>query len=245
MSLGKHTIAFFWVGENVNIPQTLVQSVRLVMGNEVNLIQLTNKKTQEVRGVNNVHRFDLSSQIMIARLEAYAQYEPESEFTFFCDADCIFINKLKIPTQSNNNIFLSPRVKDFKINHNYPEYYKEFLNKTANEVMPFLFCAITTRGNQQFFFKSLLKTCKELPERFHRWYGDQYALFLKTEGKLKDFETLDPNIYQHEIKEILTLNHLQKIHMNGVQMLHFKGPKSKELTGQALALLKYYLKIQN
>ena len=93
MSLGKHTIAFFWVGENINIPQTLVQSVRLVMGSDVNLIQLTNKKTEKVKGVNNVHRFNLSNQIMIARLEAYAQYKPESEITFFCDADCIFINK--------------------------------------------------------------------------------------------------------------------------------------------------------
>ena len=75
--------------------------------------------------------------------------------------------------------------------------------------------------------------------------GDQYALYLMTEGKLKSFETLDPNIYQHEIKEILTLNYLEKMHVNGIQMLHFKVPKSKGIIGQALVLLKYYLNTQN
>ena len=245
MTLSNYSIVFFWIGENIEIPNKMVQSIKLVMGEEIKVIQLTNKITDKVKGVSSIRRFNLSDKIMIARLEAYAQYEPVSQFTFFCDADCIFINKLEIPEHNNNNIFLSPRIRDFKINHNYPEYYEEFVNKKASEVMPFLFCALGTKGNQQFFFGTLLETCKNLPDRFHRWYGDQYALFLMTKGKLKNFEFLDPNIYQHEIKEILTFNYLKKIHMNGIQMLHFKGPKSKELIDQAIVLMKYYLKTQN
>lgn len=243
--LNESSIAFFWIGEKVEIPQVLVNSIRLVMGNEINVIQLTNKSTNEVEGVNEVRRFDLSNQIMVARLEAYSQYVPQTENTFFCDADSIFINKLKLPESNSNKIFLSPRKHDFKINNTYPEFYEEFVGKTANEVMPFLFCAIATQGNQQIFFETLLETCKKLPERFHRWYGDQYALFLETRDKLDNFKLLEPNIYQHEIKESLMYSYLEKAYNKGVQMLHFKGPHSKILQGQAIELLDFFYKKLN
>ena len=96
---------FFWIGEKVEIPQILVNSIRLVMGDEINVVQLTNKSTNEVGGVNEVKRFNLSNQIMIARLEAYSQYVPLTENTFFCDADSIFINKLELPENNSNKIF--------------------------------------------------------------------------------------------------------------------------------------------
>ena len=50
----------FWVGENTDIPVSLVKSVRLVMGHAVNLVQLTNRETKEIEGVTSVHRFQLS-----------------------------------------------------------------------------------------------------------------------------------------------------------------------------------------
>ena len=178
---------------------------------------------------------------MVARLQSYAFYEIQTDYTFFCDADCVFINKLSLPNIEDINIFLSPRLKDFKINYNYPEHYEEFVNKTANEVMPFLFCAIATKGNQQIFFKNLLEICLKLPERFHRWYGDQYSLFLETREKLKKFGALDPKIYQYEIKEILTPKKLEQIMNSGSQLLHFKGPKSKIYIEQTMALLNYFL----
>ena len=235
------TICFFWIGNKIEIPQFLVQSIRLTMGDSINVVQLTNHETKEIIGVNSVKRFDLSSKIMVARLQSYALYEIESDYTFFCDADCVFINKLSLPNIEDINIFLSPRLKDFKINYNYPEHYEEFVNKTANEVMPFLFCAIATKGNQQIFFKNLLEICLKLPERFHRWYGDQYSLFLETREKLKKFGALDPKIYQYEIKEILTPKKLKQIMESGSQLLHFKGPKSKIYIEQTMALLNYFL----
>ena len=241
----NNSIVFFWIGENTEIPQILVNSIRLVMGNEINVVQLTNRSTNEVEGVNDIKRFNLSNQIMIARLEAYSQYVPQTENTFFCDADSIFINKLKLPENNSNKIFLSPRKNDFKINNTYPEFYEEFVDKTANEVMPFLFCAISTKGNQKFFFETLLETCKKLPERFHRWYGDQYSLFLATKDKLDNFKLLEPNIYQHEIKESLLPSYLKKIYNEGVQMLHFKGPHSKIFQEQALILLNYFYSNQS
>lgn len=241
----KDSIVFFWVGEKTEIPQILVNSIRLVMGDEINVVQLTNNSTNEIKGVNEVKRFNLSNQIMIARLEAYSQYVPKTDNTFFCDADCIFINKLRLPENNSKKIFLSPRQKDFNINHTYPEHYEEFVGKTVNQVMPFLFCAIATKDNQQFFFETLLETCKKLPERFHRWYGDQYALFLESKDKLDNFKLLEPNIYLHEIKKSLTPSYLEKSYNEGIQMFHFKGPHSKIFQEHALSLLHFFYRKLN
>ena len=88
------SIVFFWIGEKTSIPYSLVQTARLVMGDNVNIVQLTNNNTKEVNGVSSVKRYELPGQIMLARLKAYSKYEPETEEVFFCDADSIFINKL-------------------------------------------------------------------------------------------------------------------------------------------------------
>ena len=77
------TIVFFWVGNNIDIPRSLVKSVRLVMGESINLVQLTDYGTEEIEGVTSLQRFELSPDIMIARLEAYSNYVPETEKVFF------------------------------------------------------------------------------------------------------------------------------------------------------------------
>ena len=147
------------------------------MGDSVNVVQLTNFNTKEI-DINSINRYELSNQIMLARLEAYAKFKTETNYTFFCDCDTIFVNKLTTPKDIGKNIYLTPRHQNFEINYKYPEYYEEFEGKTVNDVMPFLFCGIFTIGNQQMFFHNLLYICEGLPERFHRWYGDQYSLFL-------------------------------------------------------------------
>lgn len=242
MLLNENSIAFFWIGDNTNIPQVLVDSIRLVMGNEINVIQLTNKSTNEVEGVNDIKRFDLSNRIMIARLEAYSQYEPKTKNTFFCDADSIFINKLKLPENNSNKIFLSPRQKDFNMNHTYPEFYEEFVNKTAKEVMPFLFGAIAIEGNQQKFFKEILNISLHLPERFHRWYGDQYALKQYIDKGFDEFEKLNLEIYLNILKEPLTPSYLKEAFEKKVQLITFKGPHSKTYLEQSLILLNFFYK---
>lgn len=245
MKLYKNSIVFFWIGEKVEIPQVLVNSIRLVMGNEINVVQLTNKSTKQVEGVNEVKRFDLSNQIMVARLEAYSRYVPQTENTFFCDADSIFINKLKLPENNTNKIFLSPRKMDFKISSTYPEFYEEFVGKTANEVMPFLFGAIAIKGNQQKFFKEILNISLHLPERFHRWYGDQYALKQYIDKGFDEFEKLNLETYLNILYEPLTPSYLKKVFEKKVQLITFKGPHSKIYLEQSLILLNFFYKKLN
>tara|TARA_Y100000816_G_C26081818_1_gene570271 strand:- start:324 stop:974 length:651 start_codon:yes stop_codon:yes gene_type:complete len=210
------------------------------MGNSVNIVQLTNKNTEEIDGVTSVKRYELPEQIMLARLKAYSKYEPETEEVFFCDADSIFINKLSLPKNNKNKIFLTPRQQDFKINATYPEYYEEFVNKTAKEVMPFLFGAIATISNQQSFFRELYNICLKLPDRFHRWYGDQYSLNKFLDGGFDEYENLNTEIYLNILKEQLTLRYLENAINENVQLITFKGPNSKIYLEQSTILINYF-----
>jgi len=232
------TVAFFWVGDNNEIPTILVKSIRLVMGDDINIVQLTNNITRAVDHVDSVRRYNLPNQIMIARLMAYSNFESETQYTFFCDADSIFINKLIIPDGNKENILLAPRQQDFIMNHNYPEFYEEFVGKRASEVMPFLFGAIITKGNQQFFFKNLLDICISLPLRFHRWYGDQYALSQIIKRGFNKYEKLNSFLYLNVIREPLTYEYLRESFQKKVQFITFKGPQSKIFLGNALNILE-------
>lgn len=238
--LNNISIIFFWIGENIDIPNCLVQSIKISMGDNVRIVQLTDRTSPEVMGVNSVKRFDLSNEIMLARLEAYSQYDPETEITLFCDADSLFIREIELPS-SHKKIFLISRTDDFKISHKYPEFYPEFINKNASDIMPYLFGMIVTRFNQKNFFKSILNICLKLPNRFHRWYGDQYSLKLFIDQGFDDYELLNKN-YIKVIKERLTLNYLQNEFKNNSYFITFKGPKSKVFLKDALAMLKFFYK---
>lgn len=208
------------------------------MGNDVNVVQLTNHTTQKVNKIDSVKRYNLPDQIMLARLKAYSKFDTETQYTFFCDADSLFINKLFIPKDTLENILLAPRQQDFIMNHNYPEYYEEFVGKRVNEVMRFLFGAIITKENQQSFFKSLLDNCLKLPPRFHRWYGDQYALHQITQQGFIKYQELNSNIYLNVIRNPLTHKDLDELIKKKIQMITFKGPQSKIFINNALDILR-------
>ncbi|MBF0446373.1 MAG: hypothetical protein HQL68_12365 [Magnetococcales bacterium] len=111
---------------------------------------------------------------------------------------------------------------------NYPEHYPEFVDKYITEVMPFLFGAMAVK-NLEGFFLSLLEICQSLPQRFHRWYGDQVALFAAFKSTPSNFGPLNPHVQlviTDEVLDVATLNNLQK---KGVHMITSKGSGSEEI----------------
>ena len=221
-----YSIAFFWVGEDTSIPQRLVSSIRLIMGQSVEVIQLTNRETPEIPAVTKVQRLDLSPLIMVARLQAYAQVKASGTFTFFCDADSIFITPLNLNFPIGD-VFLTERTADHLVNDQYPEFYPEFSGKMIKEVMPILFGAIAVRGAQKEFFELLLDICLKLPKRFHRWYGDQYAVASAISLDNFQFGFLDPVKHLFIVRSEVTLAELAMLRSSNIQMITFKGKASK------------------
>ena len=220
-------VAFFWIGNDVSIPNYLVQSIRLVGGPEIEVIQLTDFTTPTIPEVSRVSRHTLSESIMIARLQAYSYLELSSNFTYFCDADSIFINTPHI--ESNADVLLCPRNDNFKINPHYPEYYPEFDGKMILDVMPYMFGAIALRGTNNIF-KGLLRKCLKLPSRFHRWYGDQVALSKAVGAGNFNHLLLNPSIYLNIVSSVPTQDQMRTLINEGIQMLTFKGPAVEKTT---------------
>lgn len=228
-------IAFFWTGADIAIPQALVRSIRLVQPDGVEILQLSDPATPAIDSVDRVLRSELSRDIMVARLQAYSRVEIGEEFTFFCDADSIFVNKLAIA--SDRDVLLSPRVVDFVINADWPEPYPEFRGRMIGEVMPYLFGAIAVRRNAAFFAQ-LLAICESLPARFHRWYGDQVALAQAVKQGTVEFGLLAPEIFLKILKAAPSAAQLAQMRREGTQMITFKGRAAEKLGNLRLTLAR-------
>ena len=218
-----NNFAFFWVGDDVSIPQLLVNSINKSYSNNVNIFFLTDNKTPDISGTTQTIRKNLSSKIMIARLEAYSELKIDNQ-VLFLDADSLVLNKIKKISSKSSFIIFRRKKEGHQINHFYPEWYPEFKNKTFDEMMPFLFGAIITNNKFSYkYFLSLLNIAKDLPARFHRWYGDQYSLKLAIEKKQIDFEEKKFDEFIHIVRDEENLNNLKK------DLITFKGKKSKSM----------------
>ncbi|MDA8860204.1 hypothetical protein N9I33_01985 [Paracoccaceae bacterium] len=121
-----YTIAFS--GSFTSIPYNLASSIRLVIGQGIEVVQLTDFRTPKIIGVTKVHRLLVSPEVMVARLQAYGQVTSSNSSTFFCDADSIFINPLDLKL-NNGDFLVTKKIKDGLVNYKYPEFYPEFKGK--------------------------------------------------------------------------------------------------------------------
>ena len=238
--MNRDCIVIFWVNEEVSIPQLFVNSIRDLMSDNIDIIILTDKKTPDIKKVNNIFRNDLSEYIMLARLESYSNFKHSYERVLFADADSLMISPIVFP-KNNKDIYLTLRKYDGIINHKFPENYPEFKNKKMSEMMPFLFGAIITFGDQSNLFQTLLDICEELPERFKKWYGDQVSLCKAVQNNKIIAGLIDQDIYLKVYRDKLTHSDIEYDIKYGTSIVTFKGKRSKEyIEGSYSKIRKYY-----
>ena len=229
----KLQFAFFWVGQDILIPQALVDSIRYVYGNEAYIYQLSDNKTASINDVNEVLRDELPNEIMLARLRAYSLVVTQNT-TLFLDADSLVIQKLKLP---DFNKFIACLVKRDDqtsiINHNYPEYYPEFVNQKFIDIMPIFFGLIVTPDGGKLF-NGLFEIALKLPERFHRWYGDQMAIAEEYKKNKEKYLLLPQKEYLFITRNSFNRDELADLIKSGVKIITFKGPYSKEFIPRTL-----------
>ena len=227
--------AFFWVGDDISIPSFLVQSIRFIYGGDVTILQLSDHATPSINGVTEVLRKNLSKYIMLARLEAYSLVNTNKP-TCFLDADCLLINKIKLPSFANNNAMLLERNSAYKklaFHSSVKENYPEFINKNIYDAMPILFAFIATPDGGKLF-KNILTIARTLDERFHYWYGDQMAIKIEWENNKNKYLLLNEHQFFYTVKKTLEKNELLSLQSEGFQIIHFKGPESKKFIADTL-----------
>ena len=229
----KLQFAFFWVGQDILIPQALVDSIRYVYGNEAYIYQLSDNKTASINDVNEVLRDELPNEIMLARLRAYSLVVTQNT-TLFLDADSLVIQKLKLPDFNKFIACLVKRDDETSIlNHNYPEYYPEFFNQKMIDIMPILFGIIITPNGRKLF-NELLEIAIKLPDRFHRWYGDQMAIAHEWNKNKDDYLLINQEEYLFVTRAALKKHELDHLIKNKVKIITFKGPQSKQFIPETL-----------
>ncbi|MDC0969106.1 hypothetical protein OAS37_01425, partial [Alphaproteobacteria bacterium] len=220
-----------WVGSDNKIPTFLVNSVNLVYKKKVKIFHLTNYTTRKINGTTKTIRSNLSENLMVARLQAYKNFPYNSKLTFFCDADSLFVQRLNL-FELPEDIYLIKRSENFLMNHNWPEFYPEFINKHSIEIMPYLFGGMALKDGKKFF-SEILKICFDLPQRFHRWYGDQYALKVFIEKNKPKFNFLPANTHLKIVRQIVTEKDFNVLFEDKVKMITFKGPHTKNFINES------------
>jgi hypothetical protein len=229
----KLQFAFFWVGQDITIPLALVDSIRFTYGEEAYIYQLSDQITESIKGVDEIIRDELPNEIMLARLKAYSLIKTQNT-TLFLDADSLVIKKLKLPDFNKFRACLVRRDDQTSIlNHNYPEYYPEFLNQKIIDIMPILFGLIITPNGGKLF-NELLEIAIKLPDRFHRWYGDQMAIAYEYNKNKDDYLLLKQEEYLFVTRTSLKKAQLENLVKNEVKIITFKGPHSKQFIPETL-----------
>lgn len=218
-------IVLFWVGEDIEIPQMLVRSIRAAYRDEIEIVQLSDKATPKVSGVSIYRRLKLSSRIMVARLEAYAGFSVK-EPTLYLDADMLVLKRFELPVIAQNEIGVTRRHPSDAglINWRYPIDFPEFEGKTFMDEMPYIYSFVY--ANSELIFVRQLNALLKMPKRFQQWYGDQVTLKRELDGDRFLIRDLDTAIFNRTVRPAIEFREIKALSPE-VCIVHFKGQQSK------------------
>ena len=210
-------ITFISLGnESHQNAEFLVKSIKKFCGN-FNIIQISRIIDKKINGVDHKFEYEFKgNRLMIDKLRVLNLVFREFGSLFFLDSDMMLaknLDDLSEQLKSYDLIFTS-RKSNFNITDTFQNVrFPEFTNKTINDVMPFNAGFIGI--NSATAIKYIEEVCSKLPQRFHFWYGDQYAQKVTYDSKkfkilVKDYK------YNNTIKKLDQFE-------DNVYVYHFKG----------------------
>lgn len=185
MNINQTTFVFFHVGENIELPAKMVESI-CIHNPKSCVIQVTDSMSPIIPGVNFSHITEVNRQfLMLSRTIAWADLGLNYP-AIYLDTDMIINQSIDLQSalgdedvamcrrSYNRHAIFNTRQKGLE----FPEYD----GKTLDELYPWVGCCTITRNAD--VWAKLTKLYLELPEKFWRWYGDQEVL--------REFARLNP-----------------------------------------------------
>jgi hypothetical protein len=214
----KPTFVFFHVGDDMTLPQQMVNSIREQMPN-ADIIMCTDETTPIPDNVDSVHvgKYD-RSKIMISRLNAFAELSLNTT-AMYVDSDMVFLKPVDPKEMLGDKEILMCR-RSFGRDALFNPYqrgldFSEYTGKTLDDVYPILACTTVTKNSEQWAkMTAMLRLF--ISEKFHIWYGDQEVLkyFSST---LEDVGYIDEHDYA-------CLPEYADSHPNA-KIIHYKGDR--------------------
>lgn len=223
-------IVFFWVGQDIAIPQMLVRSVRLAFGADMEVVQLSDRDTPAVEGVTFCKRMKLSPRIMVARLEAYSSLAIR-EPSLYLDADMMIVKPFDLPPLQANEIGVTPRTDRVEINWRYPIEFPKFKGKYFSDVMPYIYSFVY--ASSEILFVRQLNQLHKLPKRFQIWYGDQVTLKSELDSGRYGVRAFNVDTHNRTVRSVAEYQHAVTSTPD-LCIAHFKGPDGKDALAEIL-----------
>ena len=178
-------VCFFHVGESIDTPNMMVESLRLAYSGVpevLEIIQVSSPSTPRVEGVD--HFLDVPEvqglDLMMARMHGYLKVsESFASDVAYVDTDMLFVRPIEVPVYDVDSAVLCRRSWTGNLNSDigtpfgmigFPEYK----GKDLDSIMPYLGCFVAASGSS--FWRQCWSLYQGLDERHKRWYGDQIVL---------------------------------------------------------------------
>jgi DNA-binding response OmpR family regulator len=223
-------IVFFWVGQDVSIPEMLVRSIRLAFGADMEVVQISDRDTPQVDGVSVCRREKLSPRIMVARLEAYASLAVK-EPTLYLDADMMIVRPFDLPPLQANEIGVTSRTDRTEINWRFPIEFPEFQGKYFSDVMPYIYSFVY--ASSEVLFVRQLNLLRKMSKRFQLWYGDQVTLKRELDSGRYVLRSFNVDTHNHTVRSVPDYQHAVAT-IPDLCIAHFKGPQGKQALAEIL-----------
>jgi hypothetical protein len=214
------TFVFFHVGDNVELPSMLVDSINW-SNPDSTIVFCTDEYTPEIKGVSR--RVEITGdrdRLMTYRLAAFARSGVEQP-AIYLDTDMLVLKELN-PAEllGGCNIAMCRRFfsLDAPFNGNFGGLdFREYDQKPLGQIYPYVACCTITRDAS--LWHSLHQILLDLDPKFHIWYGDQEALREFAKKNAESTRPLSEEIFGCLPEEV---SHLSK-----ASIIHFKGAARK------------------
>jgi hypothetical protein len=167
---------FFHVGDDVSQPLRLVDSIKKTNpGSEIHMC--TDAETPAIEGVTRFEQQVDRERLMTERLRCYAALKLETPAVYL-DTDMVVRGRL------NLNMILGDKKYAF-CNRSFDKMtsfngnqrgldFSEHDGRPIGLVYPVVACFVAARTSADLW--PIFDLCLKLPDKYHRWYGDQEAL---------------------------------------------------------------------
>jgi lipopolysaccharide biosynthesis glycosyltransferase len=196
-------VVFLHVGDDNKLPELMVKSVLKAMPG-VEIVQLTDLHTKQVKGASSVVRKPFNGYLMTFRMEHLADLTG-NWITF--DTDIIVNDDLSHVFDTYFDVALTKR-------------YGKILDERGKDIvqmMPYNTGVMFSRNPQ--FWKEAYRLLLKMPESAHKWWGDQLSVRLVADSKKYKMLELPCDTYNYSPKNLD--DHKQCL------VLHFKGARKE------------------
>jgi hypothetical protein len=208
-------IVFLNVGNDTLQAELLCRSAR-VSNPKATLTQVTDKVSPKVSGVDEIVRFDESTDnLMFFRTLSFSKVKIEQP-TYFLDTDMLLMKEL--PELNGVGFCVREFQKSAIFNHNFRGMdLSEHKGKSLGDVYPIIGCATFSNGSE--IWPEILSIYERLPPKYRTWYGDQEAL--------KRYVELNPDYFPLNESQFACLPEFFARHRERARIVHFKGTSRK------------------